>query len=302
VSLIKARAPRWYRDANGVVEACYQLPKKNGLGVKEPTLREARELGLLPSVTTILNVMAKPGLERWKLEQAIHSSLTLQRLREGYEDWIARIFPKNVYHNIVGMFQFAYDNPPKLMESEDEFAQRVAQDMEQQGLKAAEFGTRIHDAIAHVLRDGIQPYVNDVVDADLWPYLEPFTQWANDSIEQVHSVEQVVGSKRFGYAGRMDLDCTLRGVGRCVVDFKTQTVKEGKEPTYYKDWNVQLSAYAFALPDGGGREIMSLVIDSSKPGPVHIKLWTEDEKDSGWDAFEKCHDIWMWQNDYNPCQ
>lgn len=49
------------------------------------TLREARKAQALPSVTNILGVLAKPGLDAWKQETAILQSLTLPRL-DGEQD------------------------------------------------------------------------------------------------------------------------------------------------------------------------------------------------------------------------
>ena len=40
-------------------------------------LRQARKANALPSVTTILSVLAKPGLDNWKQETAILQSLPL---------------------------------------------------------------------------------------------------------------------------------------------------------------------------------------------------------------------------------
>lgn len=271
MNLIRPKAPRFYRDVNGVVEACYKVPVKNKKflmdeghpGTKEPTIADARELGLLPSVTTILSVLAKPGLERWKLEQAIHSALTL---------------------------------PREAGEGEDAFARRVVQDMDAQAAKAAEFGTRIHDAVAALLGQYIENY-KESIDEDLLPYLEHFRHWAADNIEEVHAVEKVVGGKHCGYAGRLDLDCTLRGVGRTICDVKTQGVKEGKEPVFYKDWLGQLSAYSCAELSGG---VMSIVIDSRSPGPVHTKLWTFQERLEGERMFHHCFELWKLMNDYEP--
>lgn len=267
MSLIKPKAPRWYREQNGVVEACYTMPKKDGSGMKDTTLREARELGLLPSVTSILRVMAQPGLERWKLEQVIHSAMTLPRLPG---------------------------------ETEDAFARRIVDDSEAQAAKAAEFGTRIHDAIASIIDYKVKPFVNDIVDATLWPFLEPFTQWANDNIEEIHAVEKVVGGKHCGYAGRLDLDCTLKGVGGTLVDFKTTAVREGKSPVFYEDsWLPQLCAYRDASTDSIPR-IMSLVIDSRTPGPVWPKLWGPEEMVRGTKIFVYCLELWKALNDYDP--
>jgi len=56
------------------------------------TLREARKLNLYPSVTTVLDVLAKPGLEVWKRRQAVLAALTLPRMPdEPSEDLLARI-------------------------------------------------------------------------------------------------------------------------------------------------------------------------------------------------------------------
>lgn len=56
------------------------------------TLREARKFGLLPSVTEILNLIAKPQLEKWKRDQAVMAALTLPKLPdEGSESFLKRI-------------------------------------------------------------------------------------------------------------------------------------------------------------------------------------------------------------------
>jgi len=44
------------------------------------TLRDARKLNLLPSVTNILGIIAKPELTAWLQEQAVMAALTLPRL------------------------------------------------------------------------------------------------------------------------------------------------------------------------------------------------------------------------------
>jgi len=53
----------------------YTVEGKNGK-TRPTTLRDARVLGLLPSVTSIIKVAAAPGLERWKLQNAVLAALT----------------------------------------------------------------------------------------------------------------------------------------------------------------------------------------------------------------------------------
>ena len=50
----------WYKqDGSPCYEVPYADPKK---GMRSTTIRDARKLNLVPSVTTILQVMDKPGL------------------------------------------------------------------------------------------------------------------------------------------------------------------------------------------------------------------------------------------------
>ena len=91
----------------------YTITGKNGKE-RPTTLRDARSLNLVPSVTTILNVIAKPGLELWKQRQLLLAALTLPR--EG-------------------------DEP------EDDYLERIMRDSREEGRSAADKGTQIHAAI-----------------------------------------------------------------------------------------------------------------------------------------------------------
>src|SRR5690606_5641932 len=105
----------WY-DRNG--RPCYQQTTGKG-GVRATDLRDGRKLGLVPSVTTVLSVLAKPALETWKVKQGILAALTL---------------PRNPY------------------ESDDAYLARVLEDSREQAKAAAEEGTRIHDACECAMR------------------------------------------------------------------------------------------------------------------------------------------------------
>ena len=78
----------WY-DFEG--NAQYTIVGKNGKE-RPTTLRDARKLFYVPSVTGIISVAAKPGLENWKIDQAIASALTLARLEnETDQEYIAKV-------------------------------------------------------------------------------------------------------------------------------------------------------------------------------------------------------------------
>jgi hypothetical protein len=61
-------------------------------GIRNTTLRDARKLGLLPSVTTINGMLSKAGLDTWKQQQVLLAALTLPRQPDEPEaDWLARV-------------------------------------------------------------------------------------------------------------------------------------------------------------------------------------------------------------------
>jgi len=79
----------WYLP-NG--SPAYRVIGKNNKE-RNTTVKDARKLGLLPSVTTIIGCANKgEGLQRWLQEQAILAALTLPRLEgESEEDWLSRV-------------------------------------------------------------------------------------------------------------------------------------------------------------------------------------------------------------------
>jgi len=114
----KSEGGHWY-DKEG--NPFYTIERADGKGVRNTTLRDAKKLGLLPSVTTILSVAAKPGLQNWLQQQAILAALTL---------------------------------PRKENESETDYLDRVVNDSKAQGREAADRGTYIH-GILESFFDGI---------------------------------------------------------------------------------------------------------------------------------------------------
>ena len=70
---IAVESGHWY-DMDG--NPAYTTKAKDGTA-RPTTLRDARKLLLLPSVTMICNVAAKPALEVWKQRQIVLAALTL---------------------------------------------------------------------------------------------------------------------------------------------------------------------------------------------------------------------------------
>lgn len=128
-----AESAHWYDPRT--VTPVYEVPNAKGDKLIKPDVRHARKLGLVPGVTGIISMIARPALENWKIEQAMWAALTL---------------------------------PRGLMESDKEFMNRVLEDGRRQAEEAAEAGTKIHAAIqsfysGEAYDETLRPYVQGVV-------------------------------------------------------------------------------------------------------------------------------------------
>jgi len=72
---------RFYHEGARLTE----VPKKSG-GTKAPTIREAIELGAVPSVTEVLNLIAKPFLFTWVEDKAFQFAWDSAATPIPYED------------------------------------------------------------------------------------------------------------------------------------------------------------------------------------------------------------------------
>ena len=249
----------------------HEVPRADGKGSRPTSLRDARKLGLFPSVTNVLSILAKPGLDAWKQEQAILAALTLPRI-EG--------------------------------ETLDDFAKRVITDMHSEVGRAADLGSAVHAAIEGYAQGRWLPE-----DKEVARLFEPARQWFDAQVTQVHSVEIAAAHLEWGYAGRVDLVATLRSTGRpTVIDFKTQKTRRDKngyfKPILHDTWPLQLEAYhqALASRDKGLQDaaIASVVIGSTEPVPVVTQVWDDADKAGFFRAFLAARDLWVWQKNYCP--
>jgi hypothetical protein len=81
----------WY-DKNG--NPCYEVPNKSKGGMRPTTLRDAKKLGLYPSVTTVQGIVDKPALVRWFKEQTALAAWEIQKF-EPKEAWVAEVIAKS---------------------------------------------------------------------------------------------------------------------------------------------------------------------------------------------------------------
>lgn len=218
----------WYSVAG---EPVYEVPKADGKGMTPTTLRHARKMNLLPSVTTILRVLDKPALTAWKVEQAVLSVLTTPQLpQERIDEFIHRVLS-------------------------------VEKEQDAERYKAAQLGTDIHDGLASYFSgNGLAPYSNRLA------YIAPVIEAIEASGAVVWCERVLIGS---GYAGKSDLGMQrTTGCGDIyvdtIVDFKSckNIPKE-----CYPEHKMQLAAYAKCC---GADKGFNIYISTTEPGKIAV--------------------------------
>jgi hypothetical protein len=144
----------------------YEVPAKDG-SMRATTLRDARKLSLVPSVTQVLSVVAKPGLEAWKMQNTILAALTLPR------------FPG---------------------ESDDAFAVRVVQDSKKQAQEAAALGSSIHASLE-------KWYSDEAIPSEHAEYVGAVHHAVKQHFGEREWVAEKSFAHSLGFGGKVDLHC-----------------------------------------------------------------------------------------------
>ena len=252
----------WY-TATG--EPRHTVPKANGDGERNTTLGDAKKLKLFPSVTGILGLFAKPGLDRWKQDQ---------------------------------LLRIAYDNPVQDGESYERFADRCLLEHEKPVEEAADFGTRIHDAIEKY-------FEGEPIDDDLLEYVQPAFDWKQKNQLRFIEREKLLVSLQHGFAGTVDIVGKGPQGQNFIVDWKTRKTKKGVKVAPYDFQIHQIAAYGAAY--FGEDRMMSegiyganCYISSTEPGRFEVIKYSPDELRDAWKVFKGVCEIWRSLKNYDP--
>ena len=251
------------------------------------TLTDARKDNLLPSVTTILSIIAKgEWLESWRQTQTINMC-TLNPHREG--------------------------------ERPEDYLERMTLECAVEKSFVLQVGTGVHALCESYLADDAtalskiendedvsEPATEAYISSDVEIFLDRYITEA----EGEGFAEEIVISP-FGFAGTVDYFWVNDGLH--VRDFKTQNVKGNTN--FYYDWLPQLVAYAMAIHKIKFEDIFeqhnlvkfltsadlrSLVISTGVVQGSWEKVWTIKAKLKAWKIFESAFELWKVKNDYDP--
>lgn len=127
----------WYRPDGSPL---YEVEKASGGELRPTTLRDARKLGLYPSVTGVMRELAAPALVMWKAKEAVKAARHMRRKKD---------------------------------ETDDQFALRAVYEVDKQVKEKAEQGAKIHGAIEQAIQTGD-------CDEEYGAYVDPVLEYLND--------------------------------------------------------------------------------------------------------------------------
>lgn len=242
-------AGHWYTRTGG---PAYRVIGKNGKE-RATTIRDARELGLVPSVTTILALEAKPALTNWLVTQGMLACLTLPRL-DGEDD--------------------------------QTFMARAIQDSRAQSRKAAERGTYMHGLLEEAVRVRRIPVRATREDET---YIVPVLAHLDERFTgYTWSAERSFATEDYG--GKIDLSGI--GEKSAVIDYKFKDFNDPDKRLAYDEHASQLAAYSHGLGYNHHCRHVNLFISSTVPGLIVHHEWDDQSIRRAMDAFNALLSLW----------
>lgn len=251
----------WYTSGGG---AAHRQPKASGDGERATTIRDAKRLSLLPSVTNVLGVLSKGGLINWQLQQ-------------------------------VGLA--AFEKRPAEGETPDYYAKRVVSVSKETNEAAQKAGSSIHSAIE-------SHFKGDEVEEDMRPYVLPIEAWkAEKELSFIEHESILVNTKR-GYAGMCDVVGLGAGGQMFIIDWKSRTKIGKKVVSYETEvlQIAAYAATRWGEEAVTERKVYgaNVYLCRTEVGRMEVKVWTPNEIFEAYQTFLSIHQIWRYLKGYDP--
>lgn len=219
---------------------------------RDTTLRDARKLGLVKSVTTILNVVSKAALTKWMVTQGIMAALTGTR---------------------------------QAGETDEAYIARILTESKQSAIDAANEGSKIHDACECWFKGKLADakYANHV--GGMLDELKKIFPDVNDWVSEKSFAHPL------GFGGKCDLHSPSTGI-IVDFKTKDGDFSDGKKLGWDQHWQLAAYQVGLQLERGiSGCELSewfpgaAIFISRTHPGCVASHVWSADEMAQGWSVF-----------------
>ena len=209
---------------------------------------------LFPSVTTVLDVIAKPALIPWARDAALDSVRDALGERIGAMAWLT---PEWV----------------------DEVIEEGRRRPEEVKTEAGDFGTQ-----AHILIDAVLKGEKPEIPPELDPLMASFDAWRRAADFDFRSTEQMVYSAKYKYAGTLDA-VAYRGGRIVAVDWKTSN-------GLYLEYALQVAAYSKALEEMSGEVVSEAWIVRLDKRTLEVEVREVRDMDTAFIAFRAALYLW----------
>lgn len=251
----------WYKpDGTPCYEVPYADPRK---GMRPTTLADARKLGLVPSVTTILRSLHKQALVDWLIEQSCLAVLTSPR------------------------------NPGEELDAFVHRVLHVERVQDQEAEAAKDRGTVIHNAMEAA-------FSGQTPDAEIWPWIEkPFVDIGKRG--KVIGTEVIVCGN--GYGGKIDLVQETDHEVWIWDWKTSKKLPNPDKGGAWQEHKLQLAAYAAAWGKSTGEKPIrtgNIYISTVTQGEFCVCEHQEDWRETYALGFKPLVAVWQWLNSYRP--
>lgn len=244
----------------------YEIKGANGK-LRPTTLRDARKLNLVPSVTTVMSVQDKPALLNWLKNELLEACISnpFDPMHQTAEVWKRQVLEQSRRKT------------------------QLAQDR----------GSAIHNELELMLSG--QGWSDRETAKICYPVLAflkehfPDAKWVT---------EKSFTNLEHGFGGCVDLHCPETNI---VLDFKTKMkpADEIEKLAAYDDHHMQTAAYVVGLgmPKESRRFNLFVGYELDKDGNLvytGLKLTESLDFNREWDMFETLLKFWKLKHNYNP--
>jgi hypothetical protein len=246
---------------------------KQGIFQEGAGMREARKLDLVPSVTTILEIINKEYLNKWKIDR--HLSIA-------------------AYNHDIDMYTGDFESYKIAIKNE--FKSNTT---------AVDFGNKIHNDLENI----VNFYKNNEYSILMLPKIDSVGRESlilgHDLVKEIfvgivalkangfNTEIQITGS---GYSGTIDLMIETKE-RVFIFDYKTQN-KELEKMCKYKEWIMQLAAYAKAVQRNIKKPVSVYNIIINRNYEYKFVKYSYKELCHGWRMFKSAFQLWQEYNKF----
>lgn len=236
-------------------EPMHYVQAKSG-ALRPTTVADARRLGLVPSVTTIMSVADRPGLRNWLIGNAIRAALATPR-EEG--------------------------------ETDDAYVTRIQQIAGETGRAAADRGTQIHDAIERFWTGGDPGEWAALAEATASKVKEHFALTDGWVAEQSFASD-------LGFGGKVDLHHPSLVVVDYKTKDRIDNPKRLAYREHVAQLAAYAVGLGLTDGSDWANIRLANVFVGAECGTIIVHEWSPDESAEGWRYFTACLALWQVAN------